>query len=173
MDVIPVIDLLGGQVVHAKRGDRGAYRPIVTPLSRTSDPVDVVNGLLTLHPFAALYAADLDAILGRGENFAALRNLRWAFPTLRLWIDNGAADENALTAILEPDLGVPVLGSESQRDGALIRATRGSRQIVLSLDFRGERFLGPRGVLKLAGHVAKPGHRHDAGARRRRRGTRP
>ena len=149
MEVIPVVDLVAGQVVHARRGDRDAYRPIVSPLSPTSDPVDVAGGLLSLHPFTTLYVADLDSILRRGDNFGTLRRLRTAFPALRLWIDNGADDPTALAAILDRDLGVPVLGSESQRDGALIAAHRGSDRVVLSLDFRNDRFLGPCGVLEL------------------------
>jgi phosphoribosylformimino-5-aminoimidazole carboxamide ribotide isomerase len=151
MHVVPVVDLLGGQVVHARKGDRDAYRPIVTPLARTSDALDVVGGLLGLHPFATLYVADLDAILRRGDNIAALRRVRAAFPALRLWIDNGAADATALAAILDAGLGVPVLGSESQGDGALIAAYRDSDRVVLSLDFRAERFLGPEGVLESPG----------------------
>ena len=59
---IPVIDLKGGVVVRARHGDRASYRPIETPLSRTSEPLDVVAGLLSLHPFRTLYVADLDAI---------------------------------------------------------------------------------------------------------------
>ena len=114
MDVIPVVDLIGGQVVHARKGNRDAYRPIVSPLSRTSDPVDVVGGLLCLHPFTTLYVADLNSILRRGDNCGTLWRLRAAFPALRLWIDNGADDPTALAAILDRDLGVPVLGSESQ-----------------------------------------------------------
>ena len=148
MLVIPVVDLVGGQVVHARTGERDAYRPIVSPLSRTSDPVDVVGGLLTLHPFTTLYVADLDSILRRGDNGGTLRRLRTAFPALRLWIDNGAEDLPALAAILDGDLGVPIVGSESQRDGALIADHRGSDRVVLSLDFRNERFLGPPAVLE-------------------------
>jgi phosphoribosylformimino-5-aminoimidazole carboxamide ribotide isomerase len=92
--------------------------------------------------------ADLDSILRRGDNCRTLRRLRTAFPALRLWIDNGVDDPTALAAILDGDLGVPVLGSESQRDGALIAAHRGSDRVVLSLDFRNERFVGPCGVLQ-------------------------
>ena len=151
MEVIPVIDLVGGQVVHARRGYRDAYRPIVTPLSRTSDPVEVVGGLLGLHPFAALYVADLDAILGRGDNAEPVRRLRKSFTALRLWIDNGGADAEALAAVLDADFGAAVLGSESQRDGALIAAHQNSDRVVLSLDFRNEQFLGPGSVLESPG----------------------
>ena len=148
MDVIPVIDLMGGVVVRARMGERDAYRPIETTLSPTSDPVDVVRGLLSVHPFSTLYVADLDAILRRGDNFSALRRIRAAAPALGLWIDNGAADEAGLEAILGPGLGVPVIGAESQRDGALIAAHRDSSRVVISLDFRREAFQGPEVILR-------------------------
>ncbi len=147
MDVIPVIDLMGGVVVRARMGERDAYQPITTPLSPTSDPVDVVRGLLSVHPFATLYAADLDAIRRNGDNLSELRRIRSAFPALRLWIDNGAADEAALEAVLSAGLGAPVIGSESQCDCALIETHRKSPFVVLSLDFRGREFQGPAGIL--------------------------
>ena len=147
MLAIPVIDLMGGEVVRARMGDRASYRPIESPLSPTSDAVDVVSGLLTIYPFPTLYVADLDAIQGNGQNLSALRRLRSAFPALRMWIDNGAADTAALEALLGADLGAPVIGSESQRDSALIARHRDSKRIVLSLDFRGDAFQGPGEIL--------------------------
>ena len=142
MQVIPVVDLIQGLVVRAKMGDRDAYRPLVTPLAKTSDPVDVVAGLLSLFPFQILYIADLDAIRARGHNLAALARLRAAFPALRLWIDNGSADASALAATAV--YGDPVLGSESQRDAALVA---GHPKALLSLDFRGDAFQGPPDLL--------------------------
>jgi phosphoribosylformimino-5-aminoimidazole carboxamide ribotide isomerase len=142
MQVIPVVDLIAGQVVRAKLGDRDAYRPIMTPLAATPDPVDVVAGLLRLAPFPTLYVADLDAIRGVGDNFAALARLRAAFPSLALWIDNGAADSEAVGAARI--YGAPVLGSESQRDSALVAATPDA---LLSLDFRGDVFQGAPDLL--------------------------
>ena len=79
-----MLDLKQGAVVRARMGQRDQYRPIETPLSPTSDPVDVARGLLAVHPFATLYVADLDAIAGRGDNHAALARLRAAFPRLTL-----------------------------------------------------------------------------------------
>jgi HisA/HisF family protein len=142
MQVIPVLDLIEGLVVRAKMGDRDAYRPIETPLSATADPVDVTGGLMRLGPFATLYIADLDAIRGRGDNFEALARLREAFPNVELWIDNGAATLAAVEATQR--YGVPVLGSESQSDAALVGSTRDA---LLSLDFRGEAFQGPPELL--------------------------
>ena len=147
MQAIPVIDLMGGEVVRARMGDRASYRPLRSPLSPTSDPIAVVRGLLAVHPFPTLYVADLDAIQRNGDNFPALRRVRAEFPALQMWVDNGAADAAAIEALISADLGAPVIGSESQRDGKLIAQRRDSRQVVLSLDFRGDAFQGPQEIL--------------------------
>jgi phosphoribosylformimino-5-aminoimidazole carboxamide ribotide isomerase len=147
LQVIPVIDLKGGEVVRARMGDRASYRPIESRLAPTSDPVDVVRGLLAAYPFPTLYVADLDAIQGNGDNFPALRRIRSGFPALHMWVDNGAADPAALEALIGADIGEPVIGSESQRDGALIARHKDSMRVVLSLDFRGRAFQGPEEIL--------------------------
>jgi phosphoribosylformimino-5-aminoimidazole carboxamide ribotide isomerase len=147
LQAIPVIDLMGGEVVHARKGDRDSYRPLKSPLSPSSDAVDVVRGLRSVYPFPILYVADLDAIRGDGHNLLALRRIRAEFPGLQMWVDNGAADPAALEALIDADLGAPVIGSESQRDSMLIARHRGSQRIVLSLDFRGEAFQGAQEIL--------------------------
>ena len=147
MHAIPVIDLLHGQVVHARKGDRASYRPLESPLSPTSDAVDVIRGLLAVYPFPTLYVADLDAIQNHGDNVQTLRRIRNEFPALRMWVDNGAADSAAIGALIDADLGASVIGSESQRHNALIAQHRDSRRIVLSLDFRGDAFQGPQDIL--------------------------
>jgi len=147
LQAIPVIDLMGGEVVRARMGDRASYRPLQSPLSPTSDPIAVVHGLLAVHPFPTLYVADLDAIQRNGDNFPALRRIRAEFPALQMWVDNGAADAAAIEALISADLGAPVIGSESQRDSKLIAQQQGSPRIVLSLDFRGDAFQGPQEIL--------------------------
>ena len=148
MEIIPVVDLKGGFVVRAQSGDRAAYRPISTPLSPTSGPVDVVAGLLSVYPFRRFYAADLDAIEGRGDNNAALAMLAERFPDLHLWVDNGCAHPPAVRSFLAAHPGASlVLGSESQRDCELVRTFRHDARFVLSLDFRGDSFLGPECLL--------------------------
>jgi phosphoribosylformimino-5-aminoimidazole carboxamide ribotide isomerase len=147
MEIIPVLDLKGGVVVRARMGERHLYAPIVTPLAATSDAVDVARGLLALHPFATLYVADLDAIEGRGDNSASLRRIRQQCPGVSLWVDNGIADAAAAARWLDAGLGSLVLGSETQRDAALVRQLSGDDRVVLSLDFRGDAFQGPQDIL--------------------------
>ncbi len=148
MQIVPVMDIKGGVVVRARQGERAAYPPIETPLSRTSEPADVAAGLLALHAFKALYVADLDAIERRGNHEGTLAKLSENHPSLSLWVDNGCAEiaraERLLTALPGASL---VIGSESQHDLELLRHLRKSPRIILSLDFRGEEFLGPEGLL--------------------------
>jgi HisA/HisF family protein len=143
VQIIPVIDLKAGTVVRARAGDRDSYRPIATPLSPTSDPVDVVLGLLAVHPFDVLYVADLDAIARTGDNGTALARIRARCPGLCLWIDAGTADRTAADAVLGSPRDHLVLGSESQQDTRLVRHFAGHDRVVLSLDFRGDAFQGP------------------------------
>ncbi len=147
MEVIPVIDLKAGQVVHARQGQREAYRPIATPLSASSAPLDVVAGLMGLHAFRSLYVADLDAIAGEGDHAPALAEIAAAWPGLDLWVDRGIGDVAAARAWLDRGLGSLVLGSESQRDMATVHALAGNARVLLSLDFRGEAFQGPAALL--------------------------
>jgi phosphoribosylformimino-5-aminoimidazole carboxamide ribotide isomerase len=147
MQVIPVLDLKDRVVVRARMGQRDLYRPIETPLSATSDPVDVARGLLSLHPFETLYIADLDAIEGDGGNERAIARLRAAFPSVTLWVDNGISDLDRAREWLAAGSGRLVLGSETQTDVNMVRQLAADDRVVLSLDFRGAAFAGPRQLL--------------------------
>jgi HisA/HisF family protein len=147
MEIIPVIDLQHGRVVRARFGRRAEYQPIESPLSPSSDPVDVAHGLLRLYPFETMYVADLDAIEGVGENDSALALLKTAFPNLAFWVDNGAREIEAARQWLAADLGHLVLGSETQSDLRLVETLAGESNVLLSLDFRGEAFQGPPELL--------------------------
>lgn len=153
MRVIPVIDLRAGRVVRAVAGRRDEYKPSSSPLCTSADPLDVVAALRRLRPFELFYLADLDAILGSGDNRAAVTELLAAFPAACYWLDAGFNEpRRALSWPLGRRLR-PVLGSESQTGSesyrTLYRALKQYRPI-LSLDYRDGRFLGPEGLLKQA-----------------------
>jgi phosphoribosylformimino-5-aminoimidazole carboxamide ribotide isomerase len=146
MDIIPVIDLKGGVVVHARGGARDDYLPIQTRLAAGSAPVDVVAGLCAVVPARQVYLADLDAIERRGDHDAVRAGLAAAFPALEFWVDAGVPAE-AAPAWLAAQAGCLVLGSESQRDPAAVRALRDDPRVILSLDFRADAFQGPPEIL--------------------------
>jgi len=153
LEIIPVIDLRRGTVVHARLGLRSHYRPLQSILCRGSAPEAVVAGLLSLHPFTTLYVADLDAIERTGSNESAIGDLRRAFPNLRFWVDAGLGEPGRFLDWVSRDLGDPVLGSEAQADPATLDSLLGgpmAQSIILSLDFAGEDFRGPRELLEPA-----------------------
>lgn len=147
MRIIPVLDLKGGQVVRAEKGQRDRYRPIVTPLSASPDVVAVAEGLRGLYPFPAFYVADLDAIAGGAPNDGALARLGNMADPPELWVDAGIADGDRLAAALAQRSLCPVLGSESQMDDGLVRRFRDHPDLILSLDFFGDGFRGPPSLL--------------------------
>ena len=153
--LIPVIDLLGGQVVRGVRGDRKAYRPIESALCSSSDPLTVA-AILTDHcATPQLYVADLDALMGKGAQQAVLQALLRHLPRLELWLDAGFADAAQAQALIE-GLGadgariVPVFASESLASREVLAAcfARGSslaEHAALSLDRRGNERLDAAG----------------------------
>lgn len=146
MRIIPVIDIRNGAVVRARAGDRKNYQPISSPLAATSAPSDVVAGYLALHPFERIYLADLDAIEGAGDSRRCIGALKQRFPTLRLMVDAGAR-----TCDWREMAGVEcVIGSETVRDGECFGVARGDPDAILSLDFRGDVFIGPDWLLDCA-----------------------
>jgi phosphoribosylformimino-5-aminoimidazole carboxamide ribotide isomerase len=143
--VIPVLDLKAGHVVHARAGDRANYRPIRTPLSPTSAPADVLDGLLALAPFRRIYVADLDAIERTGDHRSTVVVLIDRHQALDVWLDAGFAAADTAIAVAGMHV-IPVLGSESLAHDAIVAETTaalGERGCVLSLDYREHRFAGP------------------------------
>ena len=149
MHIIPVIDILGGAVVRAIAGRRQEYRPIATPLARSSSPRDVVSGLLQLSSFDRFYVADLDAIEGRADNRATIRDLIEANPRITFIIDSGRSFPDWRGV----ERAAAVIGSESFSDTDLeiFRDAKLDPDVVLSLDYLGERFLGPQALVSSPG----------------------
>lgn len=149
MDIIPVIDLMDGQVVHARHGDRQNYRPIQSALCSGSEPLHIVSSLLQLYPFKRLYIADINAIQGRGNHAELTKQLRAQQPALEIWLDAGIHQPDTASDWQRHGV-LCVIGSESLPDMAgyhSIKQTQG-KNFVLSLDFGRGRFLGPERLLQ-------------------------
>jgi phosphoribosylformimino-5-aminoimidazole carboxamide ribotide isomerase len=142
MKLIPVIDVMHGHVVTAKRGERHAYAPSSTPLCRSSRPQEVVSALLALYPFDTLYVADLDAILRQESNSEQIRRLCREHPGVTFWLDNGLMEAQTVSEFARPVIGTESLVNSEQ----LAHLVASLRSPVLSLDYAGERFLGPAGL---------------------------
>ena len=151
-----MLDVARGQVVRGIRGERSAYRPIVSTLVAGSDPPAVAAALLppaTVPRGAAppLYVADLDAIQGGQWQVDMLRRLLALRDDLCLWLDAGLRDV-AAGAALRNALGAGservrlVYASESLAAGGAVEALADDPQAILSLDCRLARPLDPSGL---------------------------
>ena len=148
MNIIPVLDLKAGQVVHAKHGDRQNYLPIQSALSDSSEPLTIVRALQSLYPFKCLYIADLDAIQGNGTHAVEIKNIQKEFPDLEIWLDAGFNASEAIQAWQDSKARI-VLGSESlvsiDRYKTMLNACKTAP--ILSLDFKSGQFLGPQALI--------------------------
>lgn len=149
MEVVPVIDVARGEVVRGVKGDRASYRPIVTPLCEGSTPAAIAGALMQTFAFRKLYVADLDGIEGRGRNVHLVPALSAALGSCEIWLDAGVASRHAARAVLAAPVAALVVGSESVESVEEFRAifTDHPQRTVLSLDFRGDEFMGPRQLL--------------------------
>ncbi|MFK7767269.1 MAG: HisA/HisF-related TIM barrel protein [Mariniblastus sp.] len=73
--VIPVLDLMIGQVVLATEGNRDAYQPVHSRLSHSSNPVDVAQAIFNQTGCDCLYLADIDSFAGANPNWAVYNDL--------------------------------------------------------------------------------------------------
>ena len=134
---------MGGKAVLAKQGLRDRYKPLQTKFCSDSDPIAVLGAFLSLHPFKTIYIADLDSLMGHGNNLRIIANLTAKFPAVEFWIDQGLVDISAHVKYPNPQI-VRVIGSESIDDQSLLSLyERDKQDFILSLDFSAEGLLGP------------------------------
>lgn len=112
--IIPVIDLLNGEVVHAVRGERDNYMPVKSTLAEGSDPLEIAKALIRVTGSNQVYFADLDAILNRGSN-------RGLFPHLKslgisLMVDAGVSDAGSALDVKRAGADKIIIGTETISD---------------------------------------------------------
>lgn len=146
MQVIPVIDLLNGQVAHAQQGKRDSYRPIQSPLVSSAVPHAVIDAMLDYYPFQTIYIADLNSIQQKiiePQHYALIKALCKQYPSVNFWVDAGADNSESFDKWSELTVKT-ILGSEnftSFGDYAAIMQQANSPGI-LSLDFINGAFVG-------------------------------
>jgi HisA/HisF family protein len=178
MRIVPVLDLKGGVVVHALRGDRAGYAPLCSPLVDGSEPVAVAAALCAHTGSGRLYVADLDAIAGAPADVETLRRL---VAVAELWVDAGATTAARAAALAGAGVARNVVGTESLSDAGhrgndgpvyagsdapADRAADGPVPVpVLSVDLRDGVLISPRPQLAGRGPEAAVGLARELGVR--------
>lgn len=166
MRIIPVIDVLNGSVVHAKKGERHHYQAIQSLLTHSSKPLDIVAALLEYYPFPQLYIADLNAIQKLGNtydtNYSVIASIAQHFPKLKVWLDAGISNTTQYKFWKELNVTL-IVGSENftSVDNYLslnldqTTHSTPSANFVLSLDFMPNGYQGPSELLVNTKHWPK------------------
>src|ERR1700727_2376678 len=142
MQIVPVIDLRGGVVVHARRGQRADYAPLQSPLVEGCDPVTVARALCAACRTRNLYVADLDAITGGPLDEPTLRSLTTVADP---WVDAGATAAEQARARARARGTRNVIGTESIEPQFLTKRAHRSTAppVVLSVDLRDGVLISP------------------------------
>jgi phosphoribosylformimino-5-aminoimidazole carboxamide ribotide isomerase len=140
--LIPVLDIVGGQVVRAVGGRRELYAPVRSKLTDSTDPKTVAEVLLAAAGVNELFVADVDAIQGHRPRIGWVKEL--TARGVKMLIDAGlrtAADAKPVA-----DVGATVVAAtETLRTTDELMALVGSYGpdgVVLSIDLRNGRLLG-------------------------------
>jgi phosphoribosylformimino-5-aminoimidazole carboxamide ribotide isomerase len=140
--IVPVLDLKGGVVVHARRGRRADYEPLRSPLVGGSEPVAVARALCAASRTTTLYVADLDALAGAAVDGVTLLGLA---AVADLWVDAGAVTPARATVMAHAGVARNVVGTESLgRDALVWGVLPAAPPPVLSIDLREGRLVSPR-----------------------------
>ncbi len=143
MKVLPVMDILNGQVVHAVRGERSRYKPIESILTKSSEPVVVAAAFKTAG-FKEMYIADLDAIIDcTVHHFELLKEIAQK-TGLNLVVDVGVTSLERAKILLDASVSKIVVGTETLQSKNFVKAAVerfGSQRVVVSLDLKGKKVL--------------------------------
>lgn len=164
MQVIPVLDLKGGLVVRGVAGRRQDYRPIVSPLAPSPEPVAVAQAFRAAFGLRTLYLADLDAIAGAAPAEALYAALH--AEGFHLLVDAGVRTREDARQLARTGVAHLVLGLETLEDPATLPALvqeLGAGRLVFSLDLKAGEPLGNRAAwghadaLAIAAQVVRAG----------------
>lgn len=143
MEIIPVLDVMGGQVVRGVAGRRSEYRPIVSQLTRSTQPLAVAQAFRRHFGLTTLYLADLDAIQGGAPSVALYHEL--VAQGFSLWIDAGVTDLDRARTVAAVERVDVVLGLETIAGPEVLQAAcqeLGAQRVPFSLDLKAGRCLG-------------------------------
>lgn len=135
LKVIPVLDVLNGVAVHAIRGNRKRYQPLRSVLCESSNPLDLAKAFEVLG-FDGLYLADLDSILGLGNNFNLIKQIK-SETALKMMADAGINDIEKANRVLENGASQIIIGTETLDRLNFVRESLeyfGRDRVIVSLD---------------------------------------
>ncbi len=143
MDIIPVLDLMGGQVVRGIAGRRETYEPFQSHLIESSSPDEVARAFRRSLGLNRLYVADLDAIMMDSPQWSLLETM--AADRFDLLVDAGLRETTRAERLLNGGISQVVAALETlpgPNDLSRLLQRVGPERVVFSLDLKEGRPLG-------------------------------
>lgn len=133
MQILPVLDILDGVIVRGIGGRRSDYRPIVSQLTSSHEPLAVANAIRNEFGLTQFYVADLDGIQKQRPNVSIYRRL--IADDFRLLIDPGIREPDEACLIQELGAAEAIVGLETcPTPEHLRRIVASAPDIAFSLD---------------------------------------
>ncbi len=149
MELIPAIDVLNNIVVKAFSGERKKYKPIKSKLINSSNLENIIDSLLKEYKFKIIYIADLNAIMGNKNNFNIIKRVIKKFPQIDFWVDYGVRTFLDFKKFENMPFKT-IIGSETLKNTMELKKIykHKKKEIILSLDFKNDFFIGPLKLIK-------------------------
>ncbi len=137
LDLIPVLDVQGGVVVRGIAGRRAEYRPVVSRLTASAEPLAVAAAFRAHFGLSRCYLADLDAIAGDPPALGLYAALHAAGCTL--WVDAGVRTARGAAPLVAAGVDTVIAGLETLAGPEVLAelcGTLGPERVLFSLDLK-------------------------------------
>jgi len=134
--IIPVIDILNSEAVHAVKGERNKYKPLKSKIFKTSNPIEIIKDLKQQICFYEFYIADLDAIIKKKPNLDLYIEILETL-NVNIMIDPGIRNRKDLLIFSKFDFNKLILGLETIGDFQIISDAInivGNDKLIVSID---------------------------------------
>ncbi|MBY9007568.1 MAG: hypothetical protein KGD63_12510 [Candidatus Lokiarchaeota archaeon] len=141
LEIIPVIDILNSNAVHAMKGERSKYKNLKSDLFNSTNPKIIIEELNKQFNFSKFYIADLDSILNNKPNFDLLKQIT-SIQGIKIILDPGIEDEEDIKNFLNYNNHRLIFGLETIQDFNIISAgieILGVEKLIVSIDMYEER----------------------------------
>ena len=115
------------------------YRPIQSVLLQGADPVALLRAYRETFESEAVYVADLDAIMGSGDNLTIIAEMAVSEPQLQIIVDAGIRSVEQAKSLLDAGASKVIVASESLASldaAARLLAALGTGRALFSLDLK-------------------------------------
>ncbi|MFX1574634.1 MAG: HisA/HisF-related TIM barrel protein [Promethearchaeota archaeon] len=134
--IIPVIDILNSEAVHAKEGERDKYLPLKSRMFNSTNPIKIIKTLKYKYKFNEIYIADLDSIINKKLNYQIFDKIS-KIPDLYIMVDPGIVNFQDVSVFSKYKFNQLIIGLETINNLEIISKSislLGQNRLIISID---------------------------------------